>query len=100
MAPMLMQLAASGHWPEYIGKLLSSLDSDSASQSTLYVDPLTERELEVLYLVAAGLTNQEIANELVVSLGTIKTHINHIYRKLDAHSRTQAVARARELKLI
>ena len=60
----------------------------------------SERELEVLRLIVAGLTNREIAEELVVSLGTIKTHINHIYQKLAVHNRTQAVARARELELV
>jgi LuxR family maltose regulon positive regulatory protein len=61
---------------------------------------LSERELEVLQLIAAGKSNRRIATELFVSVGTVKTHINNVYRKLDAHSRTQAVARARELNLI
>ncbi len=61
---------------------------------------MSERELEVLQLIAAGKTNRQIATELFVSVGTVKTHINNVYRKLDAHSRTQAVARARGLNLI
>jgi LuxR family transcriptional regulator, maltose regulon positive regulatory protein len=61
---------------------------------------LSERELEVLQLIAVGKSNRWIATELFVSVGTVKTHINNVYRKLDAHSRTQAVARARELNLI
>jgi DNA-binding NarL/FixJ family response regulator len=61
---------------------------------------LTERELEVLQLVAAGKTNRQVATDLFVSVGTIKTHVNNVYRKLDAHSRTQAVSRARELGLL
>jgi ATP/maltotriose-dependent transcriptional regulator MalT len=61
---------------------------------------LSERELEVLQLIASGKSNRRIATELFVSVGTVKTHINNLYRKVDAHSRTQALARARELNLI
>jgi ATP/maltotriose-dependent transcriptional regulator MalT len=61
---------------------------------------LSERELEVLQHIAAGMSNRQIAQEMFVSLGTVKTHINNIYRKLGTHSRTQAVARARDLNLI
>src|ERR687893_756199 len=57
-------------------------------------------EREVLMLVAAGKTNQEIAKELFVALSTVKTHIKNIYGKLDARNRTQALARARELRLL
>lgn len=64
------------------------------------MEPLTDRELEVLALVAEGATNQEIARELVVSLATVKTHINHIFGKLDAESCVQVVARARALGLL
>src|SRR3712207_7042650 len=63
-------------------------------------EPLSERELEVLVLIAAGKSNQEIAARLFVSTSTVKTHINRLYRKLDARSRTQAIARARELDLL
>lgn len=64
------------------------------------LDPLSERELEVLNHMAAGLQNREIADRLTVSLNTVKTHINNIYRKLDVNNRVQAVARARELSLL
>ena len=60
-------------------------------------EPLSEREIEVLQYIAAGFTNQEIADRLYRSLYTIKAHARSIYDKLDAHSRTQAAARAREL---
>jgi ATP/maltotriose-dependent transcriptional regulator MalT len=64
------------------------------------IDPLSERELEVLHFIAAGLQNREIAQELTVTLSTVKTHINNIYRKLDVNNRVQAVGRARELDLL
>jgi ATP/maltotriose-dependent transcriptional regulator MalT len=64
------------------------------------IEPLSERELEVLQLVADGLSNREIAQELVVTLGTVKKHINNIFGKLQVRSRTQAVTRARELNLL
>lgn len=63
-------------------------------------EPLTERELEVLGLIAEGASNHEIARRLVVSLATVKTHINHIFGKLDAESRVQVVARARTIGLL
>jgi ATP/maltotriose-dependent transcriptional regulator MalT len=64
------------------------------------VEPLSERETEVLRLVAAGFSNREIAERLILSLGTVKSHAHNIYGKLHARSRTQAIARARELKLL
>jgi LuxR family maltose regulon positive regulatory protein len=64
------------------------------------VEPLSERELEVLGLVAEGYSNAEVAQELYITIGTVKRHVNNIYGKLDVHSRTQAVARARELGLL
>jgi len=64
------------------------------------VEPLTTRELEVLRLLADGASNDEIAQRLIISLGTVKKHIANIFGKLAAQSRTQAVARARALKLL
>jgi LuxR family maltose regulon positive regulatory protein len=63
-------------------------------------EPLSERELEVLGLIAAGLSNREISQELYITVGTVKRHTNHIYGKLGVHSRTQAAAKARELGLL
>lgn len=99
LARLLKQLAITGFRADYLGKLLASFSSYSDKRQVLF-DPLSERELEVLRLIVAGLTNREIAEELVVSLGTVKTHINHIYQKLEVRNRTQAVARARDLNLI
>ncbi len=64
------------------------------------IEPLTERELDVLRLMAAGRSNPEIAEELVVALGTVKAHTSSIYRKLDVRSRTEAVVKAAELGLL
>jgi LuxR family maltose regulon positive regulatory protein len=63
-------------------------------------EPLSEREIEVLELVAAGLSNAEIAGELYLSVGTVKAHVHHIFGKLLVRNRSQAVARARELRLL
>jgi LuxR family maltose regulon positive regulatory protein len=63
-------------------------------------EPLTDRELEVLGLLAAGRSNQRIAHDLVVALDTVKKHVTHVLGKLGAANRTEAVARARELGLI
>jgi non-specific serine/threonine protein kinase len=62
--------------------------------------PLNERELEVLHLIAEGLSNHEIAERLVIALSTVKWHINNLYAKLGVHSRTQAIAQAKELGLL
>jgi LuxR family transcriptional regulator, maltose regulon positive regulatory protein len=86
----------------YLAKVLAILAQESAAPGAdeRLSEPLSERELEVLALVAAGKANSEIASSLFVSLSTVKTHINNLYRKLGARSRTQAIARARELDLI
>jgi LuxR family maltose regulon positive regulatory protein len=64
------------------------------------LEPLTAREHEILRLIAAGLSTQEIAARLIVSVGTVKTHLHHLYGKLDARDRTHALVRARELGLV
>jgi ATP/maltotriose-dependent transcriptional regulator MalT len=63
-------------------------------------EPLSERELEVLTLLASGRSNKEIAGDLFVAVGTVKTHTNNIYRKLGTKNRAEALARARSLKLL
>ena len=63
-------------------------------------DPLSEREIEVLSLLASGRTNSEVARDLFVSVGTVKSHTGNIYRKLDARNRSEALARARELGVL
>ena len=76
-----------------------SAKSIAASRSKL-IEPLTDRELEVLSLIAEGMQNRQMAAALFVTLSTVKTHINNIYRKLDVSNRVQALARARELELL
>lgn len=63
-------------------------------------EPLSEREMEVLALLSSGRTNAEIAKDLFVAVGTIKAHVNNIYRKLGARNRAEALAKARNLKLL
>jgi LuxR family transcriptional regulator, maltose regulon positive regulatory protein len=64
------------------------------------IEPLTERELEILRLLAAGMANAEIAARLIIATGTVKRHLNNIYGKLGVESRTQAIARGKELGLL
>ena len=70
------------------------------SVAALLVEPLSQRELEVLHLMAMGKTNQEIAKQLFISRGTVKAHAASIYRKLDVNNRTAAVAQARQLGIL
>jgi LuxR family transcriptional regulator, maltose regulon positive regulatory protein len=91
--------------PGYVGKLLAAFRQPSAPQHLPpevlpSIDLLSERELEVLKLVAAGFKNQQIAEELFVVVGTVKAHLNSIYRKLGVQSRIQAVSRANDLGLL
>jgi LuxR family maltose regulon positive regulatory protein len=94
--------------PDYLAGLLRACGQAAAAPSSRrataalpgMAEPLTDRELEVLRLLAAGRSNQRIAHELVVALDTVKKHVTHILGKLGAANRTEAVARARQLGLI
>ena len=85
---------------------LSEAESESdgtppwSGESQRLEDPLSERELEVLNLLASGRTNSEVAKNLFVSVGTVKSHTGNIYRKLGAKNRAEALARAREVELL
>jgi DNA-binding NarL/FixJ family response regulator len=104
MDRLLKLVSEGGQIPSYAGEMLVAYEDQSVvgdhSQTPRHVEPLSERELEVLRLIAAGRSNREIALELTLALGTVKKHINNIFGKLHVHSRTQAVAQARELKLM
>ena len=89
--------------PEYAEKILSAMSDNTQKpilgQLTL-VEPINPRELEVLRLMAAGYPNRQIAEELVISTGTVKTHVHNICGKLGTRNRTEAASRARELGLV
>ncbi len=90
---------------EYAQRLLSAFDGNRiqlkpSSHPIGQAEPLSEREMEVLLLVAKGLTNQQIASRLVISVRTVKKHLENIHGKLGVQNRTQAVVRARELGLL
>lgn len=102
MARLLYEAARRGIFAEYASKLLAAFPAQEPAptyqiRSEEMVEPLSERELEVLQLIAEGLSNQEIATRLVLSLNTIKGHTRKIYNKLGVNSRTQAVAKAKTL---
>jgi DNA-binding NarL/FixJ family response regulator len=86
--------------PALAMKLLQRLATESSGQATAPTERLTQREREVLALLAKGHTNREIAQQLFVSLGTIKAHVEHIISKLGVSDRTQAAVRAIELGLL
>lgn len=93
--------------PRYVGHLLHAAAAEGSRVAFApkpgepsYVEPLTPRELDILNMIAKGASNQDIAEQLYLSVGTVKGHINHVFSKLDVHNRTSAVARARELGLL
>jgi LuxR family maltose regulon positive regulatory protein len=109
MAQLLRQASSRGMAPEYVSRLLTVFEVEEHGRleraGTPEVDqalgePLSEREKQVLRLLNTSLSSSEIADELVVSVNTARSHIRNIYSKLGVHSRYEAVARARELKLI
>jgi ATP/maltotriose-dependent transcriptional regulator MalT len=103
MVAMLRQAYARGIAPDYVVTLLSALGEQTGaapSRAFPLVEPLTERELAVLRLLVRGLSNAEIARELIITVGTVKRHVNSIYGKLGVQSRTQAVARAQALHFL
>jgi LuxR family maltose regulon positive regulatory protein len=114
MARLLTRIAdEGGGMKPYVHRLLAALgqqgevpipvpdqDKTSSISAQPLLEPLSERELEVLQLIARGMTNREIAARLYLSLNTVKVHNRNIYGKLGAHNRTQAVAKAREFGIL
>ncbi|WP_284754893.1 LuxR C-terminal-related transcriptional regulator [Arthrobacter sp. efr-133-R2A-120] len=102
MANLLESLASQGSAPDYVDRLLESFGAETRStraQQRL-LEPLSERELQVLRLLSSELGGPEIARELLVSLNTLRTHTKNIYAKLGANNRRSAVRRAEELNLL
>src|SRR5262249_25892808 len=83
-----------------VSRALPTTSSSSSQTAQQLLEPLTQREQEVLRLLAEGASNQEIARQLVVSLATVKKHVANILSKLGVENRTQAVVRARSLSLL
>ena len=109
MARLLQTAVSHGIALEYSRRLLAAFPAEVVSQTavtTAQVDqaglaePLSEREIEILQKIAEGLTNPQIADQLYLSLNTVKVHTRNIYGKLDVHNRTQAVAKARALGIL
>jgi LuxR family maltose regulon positive regulatory protein len=110
MAELLQYAIAQNVAPDYAGKLLAEFPKDFqstvqdhkglAANKQYLIEPLSEREIEVLRLMAEGYKYQEIAERLVVSINTVRHHTRNAYSKLDANNRTQAVGRAKALDLL
>jgi LuxR family maltose regulon positive regulatory protein len=106
MAHLLYEALSRDIFPDYVRRLLAAFPNVELEQpestkpkvsEAELIEPLSERELEVLQLMAEGLTNREIASRLFLSLNTVKAHTRNIYGKLGVHNRTQAVTTARAL---
>ncbi len=108
MKELLSQAFVQAIQPEYVGKLIAAFETPAndqpsdrtVSSPSLMVEPLSQRELEVLRLIAEGLSNQEIGERLFLALDTVKGHNRRIFDKLQVQRRTEAIARARALGLL
>ncbi|WP_420645388.1 LuxR C-terminal-related transcriptional regulator [Candidatus Leptofilum sp.] len=106
MRSLLLEALKYDFAPNYMQHLLAALSSNeplavqpvfSPVNQAEFIEPLSERECEVLQCISSGLSNREIANQLYLSLNTVKVHTRNIYSKLDVHSRIQAVSKAKDL---
>jgi LuxR family transcriptional regulator, maltose regulon positive regulatory protein len=101
MARLLQEVRSRDVMSDYVDILLLAFGAEFPdSPEAALPEPLTEREQEILELIAAGLTNHEIADKLIISPETVKKHTGNIYGKLGVRSRTEATARARELDML
>lgn len=109
MSDLLYQAQSRGISQGYVRRLLAAFPNAEPDRAGLLrkqpsghelVEPLSEREIEVLQLIAEGLTNREIAKNLYLSLNTVKVHTRNIYGKLGVNNRTQALAKGRSLGLL
>ena len=108
MATLLHEAAVRGIAPQYVSGLLAAFGTGQKeivaaplpSSTPSLVEPLTDRELEVLLLIGEGCSNEAIAEALVITINTVKKHASNLYGKLGVHNRTQAVVRAQELDLL
>jgi ATP/maltotriose-dependent transcriptional regulator MalT len=107
MAVLLRSLQLHRHEQPFLASLQRIIRAFPGSQgalppssAALLPEPLSSQELRVLHLLVPGRSNAEIASELLVSINTVRTHIQHIYRKLDTHNRAAAIEIARQLHLI
>lgn len=101
--PVLQEAARRGIEAAYVGEILAGMGEKVRKPGTgagSMVEALSEREMEVLRLVTAGMSNREIAAKLVISMGTAKTHVHHVCGKLGVRNRTEAAMRAKELGLV
>jgi LuxR family maltose regulon positive regulatory protein len=109
MARLLYEALSREISPEYVQKLLAAFPDVEPEKELMskpvvsddeWIEPLSERELEVLQLIAEGISRQEIASRLILSLNTVKTHARNIYSKLGVNNQMQAVGKARGLGLL
>lgn len=99
MKSLLAQIQKSRK-DDFVADLLAAFGAPVHIDQSSLIEPLTEREIDVLKLIAEGMSNPEIAEKLVLSVGTVKTHVKHIYGKLNVDDRVKAASKARELGLI
>jgi LuxR family maltose regulon positive regulatory protein len=99
LADLLKTAVSHNIAPDYATRLLAALGETAVQQQSL-VDPLSERELEILQLIATGLKNKKIAATLFLSVNTVHYHTKNLYSKLGVNSRTQAISRAKALNLL
>lgn len=115
LVDLLRAVRRQGGSAAYVNTMLAACEADGRQATNLpddqetstvhvatsgLIEPLTERELEILHLLANGLSNEQIGDRLFIAVGTVKTHLHRIYGKLEVESRTHAVARARALHLL